>query len=91
MSKQKSVFVTAVVAVMLGVIVFAAYMLLLPAFVIIVGALAGWGFICGARAFCEWLEQEKGPELPDLTPVVVGETVDVGDYESIRDEVRAET
>ena len=91
MSKQKSVFVTAIVAVMLGIIVFAAYRLLMPAFVIIVGALAGVGFGAGATAFCRWLEQEKGPELPDLTPVMVGDPVDVGDYESIRDEVRAET
>ncbi len=89
MSKQKSVFVTAIVAVMLGIIVFAAYKLLFPAFVVIVGALSGVGFIAGATAFCRWLEAEREPELPKLTPVVV-EPVESFDYESIREEVRAE-
>lgn len=89
MSKQKSVFVTAIVAVMLGIIVFAAYKLLFPAFVVIVGALSGVGFIAGATAFCRWLEAEREPELTKLTPVVV-EPVESFDYESIREEVRAE-
>ena len=90
MSKQKSVFVTAIVAVMLGIIVFAAYKLLFPAFVVIVGALSGVGFIAGATAFCRWLEAEREPELPKLTPVVVREPVESFDYESIREEVRKE-
>lgn len=89
MSKQKSVFVTAIVAVMLGIIVFAAYKLLFPAFVVIVGALSGVGFIAGARVFCRWLEAEREPELTKLTPVMV-EPVESFDYESIREEVRAE-
>ena len=76
MSMKKSVFVTALLAVMLGIIVFAAYKLLLPAFVAIVGALASLGFVTGAWAFCRWLCIERGPELPKLTPVVIGEPVE---------------
>lgn len=90
MSKQKSVFVTAIVAVMLGIITFAAYKLLFPAFVVIVGALSGLGFIAGARVFCRWLETEREPELPDLTPVVTGEPVEEPDVEAILREMRAE-
>lgn len=90
MSKRKSVIVTVIVAVMLGIIVFAAYKLLFPAFVVIVGALSGVGFIAGARAFCRWLEQEREPELPDLTPVVTGEPVEEPDVETILREMRAE-
>lgn len=76
MSMKKSVFVTALLAVMLGIIVFAAYRLLFPAFVAIVGALASLGFVTGALAFCRWLCMERGPELPELTPVVIGEPVE---------------
>ena len=90
MSKKKSVFVTAIVAVMLGIITFAAYKLLFPAFVVIVGALSGLGFIAGARVFCRWLETEREPELPKLTPVVTGEPVEEPDVEAILREMRAE-
>lgn len=90
MSKKKSVFVTAIVAGMLGIITFAAYKLLFPAFVVIVGALSGLGFIAGARVFCRWLETEREPELPDLTPVVAGEPVEEPDVEAILREMRAE-
>lgn len=90
MSKSKSVFVTAIVAVMLGIITFAAYKLLFPAFVIITAALSGLGFVAGARVFCRWLETERGPELPDLTPVVTGEPVEEPDVEAILREMRAE-
>lgn len=97
MSKKKSVFVTAIVAVMLGIIVFAAYKLLFPAFVVIVGALAGVGFGAGATAFCRWLETEREPELPKLTPVVVGDPVNLErepvlgpDFAATYDEIKRE-
>ena len=97
MCKLKSVFVTAIVAVMLGIIVFAAYKLLFPAFVVIVGGLSGVGYICGATAFCRWLEAEREPELPKLTPVVVGDPVnlerepDLGsDFAATYDEIKRE-
>lgn len=76
MSMKKSVFVTALLAVMLGIIIYAAYRLLFPAFVVIVGALAGVGFGSAAVAFCRWLCIERGPELPELTPVVIEEPVE---------------
>lgn len=89
MSKLKSVTVTSIVAVMLGIIVFAAYRLLFPAFVVIVGILSGGGFIAGFKVFCSWLEQESLKEEEAVEPPKV-EPPSEWDYEQICDEVNKE-
>ena len=56
MSKQKSVFVTAIMAVMLAVITFASHKLSMPVFIVLVGIFAAVGFAASAVAFCKWLQ-----------------------------------
>lgn len=64
MSKSKSVFVTALVAVMLVAIVVGLYLLKSRAYLIIAGVLGIYGFLCAAFNFCQWL----GKETPLLPP-----------------------
>ena len=66
MSKQKSVFVTAIMAVMLAIITFSAYRLSMPVFIILVGALSGVGFMSSATMFCKWLQKPSECGEDDL-------------------------
>lgn len=63
MSKGKSVFVTALVAVMLVAIVVGLYLLQSRAYLIIAGLLGLYGYICASFNFCHWLGKEQ-PLLP---------------------------
>lgn len=63
MKKSKTVFVTALIAVMLAAIVAMLYLLKLRVYLIIVGVLGVYGYLCAARHFCRWLGKE-----PPITP-----------------------
>ena len=99
MSKQKSVFVTAIMAVMLAVITFASYKLSMPVFIALVSILSAVGFASSAVAFCKWLQKpsECGEDDLDIihfkaTPRY-GEEPDKGyemTYEQIKQEVEGD-
>ncbi len=91
MSKQKSVFVTAIIAVMLAVITFAAYRLSTPAFVILVSVMYAVGFSSSAILFCRWLEKEpvKAPEVMEPPAVTLDGEDFATTYEQIRQELEA--
>ena len=72
MSKQKSIFVTAIMAVMLAVITFAAYRLSMPVFIVLVGILSAVGFASAAIMFCKWLQKPSEREEDDLDVAAVG-------------------
>lgn len=57
MSKKKSIFVTAIVDIMMVLIVVASHRIVYSAFVVIVSTFAVIGFLASAVAFCKWLEK----------------------------------
>ena len=61
MSKNKSIFVTLVMAVMLALILVGAYRIEEKAFFGILAALAGYGFLRGAGDLCRWMQAEPKP------------------------------
>lgn len=71
MSKKKSVAVTVIVCVLLGVAAFAAYRLATPVFVILTAVFSGVGFLSAASFFCTWLEQESLKEEEAVEPINV--------------------
>lgn len=91
MSKRKSIFVTAICAVMLLLIIFGLYALDMKAgFFAIVGVLALYGFAVCAVAFCQWLSEKP---VEKLEPVVIGQYEDDETDASIDDiieEIKAE-
>ena len=98
MSKQKSVFVTAIIAVMLAVITFASYKLSMPVFIILVGTLSSVGFMSSATMFCKWLQKPSECSEDDLDIIHFNTTPHCGDepdndydmtYEQIKQEVEA--
>ena len=68
MNKGKSTFVTALIAVMLGVIDIGLFRLYTPGFYILSGLFAAYGFIHGMVDFRRWLC--KNTTLHDLKPVI---------------------
>lgn len=71
MSKVKSIFVTALVTVMLALIVLGAYLLKAKVYLWIIGAFAVYGLVSGAIKFCGWLQKEhEAEELPPAHLVV---------------------
>lgn len=93
MSKSKSMVVTCIVAVLLGIATFAAYRLCMPVFVILTAVFSGIGFLSAANLFCSWLEQESKRNEPVIEPVLCkGEAEELGaDFEAIFDEIKKET
>lgn len=71
MSKSKSIFVTAIMAVMLAIIVLGAYLLKAKVWAWIVGSLAVYGLVSGAVKFCLWLQKPHDAEA--ITPLEFGE------------------
>ena len=58
MSKGKSIFVTALVAVMLAAIIAGLYLLKYSRpFMVIIGIMGLYGYICAVFQFCMWLGQ----------------------------------
>lgn len=92
MSKTKSMWVTVIVAVLLGIVVFAAYRLWMPAFIVLTAVFSGIGFLSAASYFCTWLEQESKRTEPVVEPVMCGGKVEeLGkDFEEVFDEIKEE-
>lgn len=70
MSKSKSMVVTIIVAILLGIAAFAAYRLAMPVFIILAAVFSGIGFLSAASFFCTWLEQESKRTEPVVEPVM---------------------
>lgn len=91
MSKTKSVTVTAIVCVLLGVATFAAYRLAMPVFIILTAAFGGIGFLSSASFFCAWLEQESLKEETPVEPIKLEREPDLdADFTTTYDEIRRE-
>lgn len=75
MSKQKSVTVTVIIAVLAGIVIFASYRMWHPAFIVITAALSGVGFWSAAVNLCSWLEAES------FTPEEAVEPLEIGKHE----------
>lgn len=73
MSKSKSIFVTIIMAAMLGCILATTYRVNIRIFMALVVLLAVYGFLRGARDLCRWLEQteERQTESVEAEPVDV--------------------
>ena len=76
MSKVKSIFVTAVMAVMLAVILAGAAVIEPKAYAILAAVLTVYGFLCGCRDVCGWLQKDP-PEPKHLSQ----ETVEADPFE----------
>ena len=91
MSKTKSMVVTVIVAVLLGVAAFAAYRLWMPAFIILTATFSGIGFLSAASFFCTWLEQESLKEETPVEPIKLERETDLdADFTTTYDEIRRE-
>ena len=67
MNKGKSIFVTALVAIMLAAIVAGMYLLKYKAYLIIIGLMGVYGYLCASFNFCQWLGKETPlPPLPQI-------------------------
>lgn len=83
MSKVKSIFVTAVMAVMLALILVGLHQIEPKAHTALTVLLAVYGFLCGAMNLCGWLQKES-TEPKHLTQ----ETVEADPFE--QDDERAD-
>jgi len=63
MNRNKSVFITLVMAVMLAVIMAGAYKIEIRAFYVLLAVLAVYGFLRGAGDLCRWLQEKDKPRL----------------------------
>lgn len=66
MNRSKSIFVTAIIAILLAVILVGTYTLHSPAYGILILLFGAYGFLCGAANFARWLGRET-PLLPART------------------------
>ena len=96
MSKQKSITVTVIIAVLAGIAIFAAYQMWRTAFIIITSALSAAGFYSVAAFLCDWLEAdtfkpEEAVEPLEIKPAQLPEEPDLGaDFTTTFDEIRRE-
>lgn len=90
MNKSKSIFVTALMALMLAAIIAGLYLLQKGAFAILAGLLALYGFICGAVNLCRWLERGAPTEPVEVLPITVETKVDSAGWDGGYEEIRAE-
>lgn len=94
MNETKSICVTCLVLVLLGVAAFAFYRLCMPAFIVMAAIFAAVGVLTAAFAFCLWLEDtgcapEEAAPPADIT--AVEEALRDLDFSKIEEEARAET
>ena len=92
MNTKKSVFVTALVAVLLVVIMAGAWVNRSPLFDILGLAFGAYGFLVGARNFSKWLGKET-PLLPARTKMNEEWEPDeefLSTYDEIKKELEAE-
>lgn len=87
MNKQKSVFVSALLAVLLAALIATAYTISNALFFAFVGLFALIGFVDCAIAFCKWLENPPKGEDEPVTPPEVVLDEDAYDFNSIVNEV----
>lgn len=71
MSRNKSIFVTLIIAAMLAVILAGAYRLDKHIFGALLALLAGYGYVRGAGDVCRWMQSKEQP-----VPVIEAEAVD---------------
>ena len=95
MSKKKSIFVTAIVSIMMVFVAIASNRLVYPVFVAIVSAFAALGFLASAIAFCKWLERpsERKEDNLDIIRFKARPNYDeapVEGYEMTFDEIKRE-
>lgn len=88
MSKQKSIFVTAIVSIMMVFVAIASNRIVYPVFVAIVSAFAALGFFASAIAFCKWLEKPSKAKEESVEPPEVVQGEEVYDYSDTIDEVK---
>lgn len=88
MNKQKSIFVSALLAVLLAALIATAYTIFNALFFAFVGLFALIGFVDCAIAFCKWLENPPKGEDEPVTPPEVVSGEDVYDLGSIMNEVK---
>ena len=69
MSKTKSIFVTAVMAVMLALILVGLHQIEPKAHTALTVLLAVYGFLCGAMNLCGWLQKGEPAEPKHLETV----------------------
>jgi len=63
MNRNKSMFVTLIMAAMLAAILAGAYKIEIRAFYVLLAVLAGYGFIRGAGDLCRWLQAQDKPRI----------------------------
>ncbi len=90
MSKIKSVFVTAIVFLMLAIITLACFEICKPVFVIVVGFMTSIGFTACTIAFCKWLQKPTERKEENVDPVQVYQPERDLDFDSVWDEVKRE-
>lgn len=88
MSKIKSIFVTAIVFLMLAIITLACSQLCKPAFIIIVGFMSSIGFAGCTIAFCRWLQKPAEHKEESVSPVEVSQPDDDLDFQRVWDEIK---
>lgn len=74
MSRNKSIFITLVMAAMLAVILVGAHKFETRAFYALLALLAGYGFLRGSGDLCRWMQSKEKP-----IPVIEGEEVKIED------------
>lgn len=87
MNKQKSIFVSALLAVLLTALIATAYTISRAVFFAFVGLFALIGFVDCAIAFYKWLKQPIAKENEPVSPPEVALGEDAYDFEGIIDEV----
>lgn len=90
MSKKKSIFVTALLSVLLLSLNAALYIVARLAFFVFSGFFALIGFLGFAAAFCKWLEKPSKAKEETVEPPEVVQGEEVYDFNSIIDEVKRE-
>lgn len=90
MSKQKSIFVTAMLSALLVSLNAALYIVARPVFFVFLGLFALIGFLGYAVAFCKWLEKPSERKEDPIDPPKVVQDEDIWDYSDIIDEVKRE-
>jgi uncharacterized membrane protein len=88
MNKQKSIFVTALLSVLLLSLNAALYIVARPAFFVFLGFFSLIGFLGFAAAFCKWLEKPSKEKEEAVEPPEVVQGEEVYDFNSIIDEVK---
>ncbi len=87
MSKKKAVFVTALMALMLALIIIGLYLLKYRAYMVVLCVLAVFGFVGCGVVFCRWISKES-PLLP--MHVADDEYIPDESFSATYDEIKAE-